>query len=723
MKLNDELYELKVELQEQRDLLDTIINSIPNLLVLKDKKVVYQHINSAFCKFMGKAEDALKTTKDDLEIKVEERTAELESAVTLLKDEINDRKQIELALKDSDKKYRNLVENSIVGVVTSNLKGDILYANNAIVHMFEYESINEVLKENTVTKYKDPAQRERIMKILKEKGRFDNYEVDLVTKKGNIKNILTSSVLEGDINTAMLVDITGRRKAEKSLIIKDRAIESSINAICITDTEANITYVNSSFIKMWGYDNEEEVLGKSALGFWHYPQKAVDVIKILNEKGNWVGELNARKKDGTLFDVQLSATIVKDSSDIPLCMMGSFIDITESKRTEEARKISEKKYRDIVETSNEGVWIIDRQANTTFANKQIAELLGYTVEEMIGRNLFEFMDEDGRKEAESNLERRKKGIKDTHDFRFKRKDGSDIWTIISTNPLTNDKGEFTGALGMITDITERKRAEESLNKANLEIAAWSRELENRVKEKTKELLNAQSQLIQSEKLSAMGEMAGGLAHELNSPLAGLIPMIEKHKNEEEKDSKRYYELSLMYKACEYMAKIVRDFSSFSRESKGKLTKLNLNEAINDTLNFSISRIKQKGIQLIKEYEDNLPSVYVEKTELQQVILNMITNALDAMTEGGTLNIKTSSRDNKNIIMEFIDNGSGIEKDKLDKIFDPFYTTKRPGKGTGLGLSVSYKIIEKHEGKISAESEPGQGTKFKISLPAAKTNTT
>jgi len=675
---------------------------------------------------LDKLTEELKKAKDDLEIKVEERTAELESAVTLLKDEINDRKQIELALKDSDKKYRNLVENSITGVLISNLKGDILYANNALVHMFEYESINEVLKENTVTKYKDPAQRERIMKILKEKGRFDNYEVDLVTKKGNIKNILTSSVLEGDINTAMLVDITGRRKAEKSLMIKDRAIESSINAICITDPETNITYTNPSFMKMWGYDNKKEVLGKSALGFWQNPRKAVDVIKTLNEKGSWIGELNARKKDGTFFDIQLSATIVKDSSGTPLCMMASFLDITERKKAESALKRSEKKYRDIIETSNEGVWVIDSQANTTFANKQIAELLGYTVEEMMGRNLYEFMDEDAKKDAAGNMERRRQGIKEAHDFRFKRKDGSDIWTIISTNPFTNDKGEFIGALGMITDITERKRAEESLNKANLEIAAWSRELEYRVKEKTKELLNAQSQLIQSEKLSAMGEMAGGLAHELNSPLAGLIPMIEKHKNEEEKDSKRYYELSLMYKACEaceYMAKIVNDFSSFSRESKGEFTELNLNEAIDDTLNFSISRIKQKRIQLIKEYEDNLPSVYGEKTELQQVILNMITNALDAMTEGGTFNIKTSSRDNNNIIMEFIDNGSGIEKYKLDRIFDPFYTTKRPGKGTGLGLSISYKIIEKHEGKISAESEPGQGTKFKISLPAAKTNTT
>ncbi|MCK5503773.1 MAG: GHKL domain-containing protein, partial [Thermodesulfovibrionia bacterium] len=164
--------------------------------------------------------------------------------------------------------------------------------------------------------------------------------------------------------------------------------------------------------------------------------------------------------------------------------------------------------------------------------------------------------------------------------------------------------------------------------------------------------------------------------------------------------------------------------SFSRESKGEYSELNVNKVIDDTLGFSASKIKQKGIQITKEYEDALPKVDGEKTELQQVILNMITNALDAMTDGGKLTIRTDiTKDKNNVIMEFIDNGTGIEKEHLGKIFDPFYTTKRPGKGTGLGLSVSYKIIKKHGGNISVESEPGKGTKFTIYLPAVKSNNT
>jgi len=311
-----------------------------------------------------------------------------------------------------------------------------------------------------------------------------------------------------------------------------------------------------------------------------------------------------------------------------------------------------------------------------------------------------------------------------------------------SEPIRNPAGEILGAFGMYYNhpalpneeelkdlesaarltgiIMERKRAEDSLKNAKEEIEAWNKKLEKRVKEKTNELLNAQAQLIQSEKLSAMGQMAGGLAHELNSPLGGLLPMIENYKDIAKEGSKDYRELSLMLKACTHMAKIVKDFGSLSRESSGKFYELSLNSVIEDTLSFSSGRLKQKGIQLIKEYEDNLPNIQGEQTELQQVVLNMITNACDATPKGGKFIIKTHfSKESDDSIIEFIDNGTGIKKEYLKKIFDPFYTTKRPGKGTGLGLSVSYKIIEKHGGKITVKSEPGKGTNLSIYLPVVK----
>lgn len=279
--------------------------------------------------------------------------------------------------------------------------------------------------------------------------------------------------------------------------------------------------------------------------------------------------------------------------------------------------------------------------------------------------------------------------KQTCEIKLKNKQGNEFYAQLESVPSLDPKGRKTCRTSVI-DVTVRKHAE--------------------------------AQLIQMVKISAMGEMAGGLAHELNSPLCGLLPMIEKYKNEAKEDTKEKMELSLMLRACEHMARIVRDFSSFSRRSKGDHYELDLNEVIENTLSFSLSNIMKKGIQIIKEYEDALPMVKGDMTALQQVVLNMVSNAGDAMPDGGRLIIKTKvSADNKNVVMEFIDNGAGIHKNDLKKIFDPFFTTKRPGKGVGLGLSVSHTIIQKHGGEITVESKPGQGTKFRISLPAVRSN--
>ena len=298
-----------------------------------------------------------------------------------------------------------------------------------------------------------------------------------------------------------------------------------------------------------------------------------------------------------------------------------------------------------------------------------------------------------------------------------------VLALFSKNIITPEEDALLESLGnSIAQLIRASKAEESLIKASREIESWNRELEKKVKEKTDELRRSQEQLIQSEKLAAMGEMGVGLAHELNSPLGGILPMLEQYKNEAEKGSRKYKELSVMHKACEHMAKIIKDFSAFSRESKGEWNELDLNEVINDTLGFSASRIKQQGIQVYRENKDNLPKVLGEKTEIQQVVLNIIRNALDAMPDRGVLSIKTNfDKDKNNTLMEFIDNGKGIEKELLGKIFDPFYTTKRPDKGVGLGLSISYKIIKKHGGSLSVESEPGKGTKFTVYLPVAKSN--
>jgi signal transduction histidine kinase len=296
------------------------------------------------------------------------------------------------------------------------------------------------------------------------------------------------------------------------------------------------------------------------------------------------------------------------------------------------------------------------------------------------------------------------------------------WVREKADVVFDEDGSGIYAIGFTQDITSHKQIENELVDAKKEIEQWNTELEARVKEKTDKLKKSQNLLIQSEKLSAMGKMAGGMAHELNSPLAGLVPMLELHKKRELEGSKKFEEVDLMLKTALHMAKIVKDFCVFSRKSKSEFRALSLNEVIEDTLSFSAVRLKHKGINVKKELSGRLPLVLGDKTELQQVVLNMISNALDAMNEGGSYVITTEvSEDNNKIKMQFIDDGSGIAKENLNKIFDPFFTTKKEGEGTGLGLSVSYGIIKNHNGEITVESEPGKETSFSVYIPAANSN--
>jgi two-component system CheB/CheR fusion protein len=405
--------------------------------------------------------------------------------------------------------------------------------------------------------------------------------------------------------------------------------------------------------------------------------------------------------------------------------------ITELQKTESEREKSKKViqeayeyFENIVETIREPLIVLDSDLRIISANQSFYRIFHVSKEESEGQCLSDIGDKQW------NIPKLSKLLLDilpqksiveefevAHDFPTI---GYRIMLLNAREIIDHEKRK--NILLVFEDITASRKAELELNKAMNEIKALNKELATKVKEKTEELLKSHEQLIHAEKLSALGQMSGGLAHELNSPLAGLIPVIERCLNKTNKGSEEEEEYMLMLKTAEHMARIVKDLGVFIRKPKGDFKVLNLNEAIEDTLSFSIVSLRQKGIKVKKDFSDKPLLVRGEKTELQQVVLNMITNAKHAVPEGGTVIIKTDiSEDMDNVVIEFIDNGIGIEKENIDKIFNPFFTTKKEGEGTGLGLSVSLGIIQKHGGEISVESKPGEGTRFTIILPAIKSS--
>ncbi len=264
---------------------------------------------------------------------------------------------------------------------------------------------------------------------------------------------------------------------------------------------------------------------------------------------------------------------------------------------------------------------------------------------------------------------------------------------VTISTLGAKEGNTTRLLCFVLDISEHKTAEK----------------------KEKEL---RSRLIHSAKLSSIGLLSAGIAHELNSPLTGILSFFRLRLKEAEKDPKLYEKLTIMLEASEHMAKIINNLTAFSRETNYKLSEINLNDIIESTLSFSSQLLVKNNINIVKKYTPDLMKIKGNKEELQQVILNLITNGRDAMSAGGEFTISTYNlKDENKVVVEFLDNGTGIKEGDLEKIFDPFFTTKSPGEGTGLGLFISKGIVKSHSGEILVESKPGKGARFILSLPA------
>ncbi|MBI4657204.1 MAG: response regulator [Elusimicrobia bacterium] len=239
----------------------------------------------------------------------------------------------------------------------------------------------------------------------------------------------------------------------------------------------------------------------------------------------------------------------------------------------------------------------------------------------------------------------------------------------------------------------------------------------------KQLQETQSQLIQAEKMSALGQLAGGLAHEISNPLSGILGLTQLILENSETASQNYKDLKEIEKAVFRCKKIISSLLSFARQDKFSLEPVNINEIIEETLVLCARQMEvNQHVKIVKRFGENLPRAHGDFQQLMQVFLNLITNARDVMPDGGELTIETGRSDEngrKFVTAVFRDTGPGIRQDIIDKIFDPFFTTKPVGKGTGLGLSVCMGIVHRHNGKIEATNGAEKGAVFTVSLPACE----
>jgi PAS domain S-box-containing protein len=394
------------------------------------------------------------------------------SFVSITKD-ITERKKTESVLKESEERYRDLVEREKDIIYSLDDKGKITFANPAVGTILGYRREETIGKDFMVL----------ISKELQEKtaADFNNLlktgeitaETVLLDKKGHPHSVEYSSTVIKDGNKVVgtrgiVRDVTQRKKAEREIRIKDAALASSISAVAFTDLEGNLTYVNNSFLKIWGYANDKEVLGRPAAEFWLSEENAVErarVLKALKDGEGWVWELTAKKKDGSTFEAQLSASLVKDETGKPLCMMGSFLDITERKRMEEGLKKSEERLRSIVENSSDQIFMLDRDCRFLSVNRAAADLFRMSSQEMIGRSMSEVFPETIAVQFSKNIKNVFDTGKSMHIDEKMVVEGRELYSSTSLNPVRDDSGRMIAVTGIVRDITEGKKTEKMLQES------------------------------------------------------------------------------------------------------------------------------------------------------------------------------------------------------------------------------------------------------------------
>ena len=373
-------------------------------------------------------------------------------------------------------------------------------------------------------------------------------------------------------------------------------------------------------------------------------------------------------------------------------------------------RASEEQYRRIVETANEGIWLIDPQARTTYVNSQMAQMLGYSVEQMLGCSYFEFIYESDRAAAEHRIEQRKQGFKDQSEFRLRRRDGSLIWIFSCTSPIFDDNGKFSGVLAMVTDVSDRKRVE--LEQEQL-------------------LEREQAARVQAETANRMkDEFLAVLSHELRSPLNPILGWAKLLRSRKLNESTTARALETIERNALVQSELIEDLLDVSGIIQGKLSlnisSVNLASTIESAIETVRLAAEAKSIQLYLKIDSTVGMVKGDSNRLQQALWNLLSNAVKFTPNGGRVEVRLEYNDTHAQI-QVSDTGKGIHPDFLPYVFDYFRqensTTTRQFGGLGLGLAIVHHLIELHGGSVKAES-PGEGlgTTLTVTLPLMHSDT-
>ena len=648
---------------------------------------------------------------------------DIEAIVGTFRD-VTDRRHAVKSLMRSEEKYRALVENINDVIFSLDTDGRFTYISPVIEQISGYRE-DEIIGEMFTT-YIHPDDLPGLMQSLEKtmRGEFEPHECRALDRNGQVRHMRTSSRLaieDGEVVglTGVMVDITDQKKANEALRESEAKFRNIYHSAPVMihslDRDGLFCDVNDKWLAVTGY-TREEILGRPILSLlpplWGEEAQKVYIPRLWNDGAVHDAPCQFYCKDGSIIDVVMNCVLITDSRG---CQTSLSVvrDVTKQRRVEADLRKSEERLELTVKSAELGLWDWDIQSGVVHFNKRWTQMIGYELDEIEHhlRAWERLVHPDDRDRVTQEMKKHLEGKTSFYEteHRLLSKSGEWIWVLDKGKVVEWDKeGRPLRATGTQLDITDRKQAED-------------------------ERLKLETQILHAQKLESLGILAGGIAHDFNNLLVGILGNADLALTEPSGSPAGRDYLHNVIASAQRAADLCKQMLAYSGKGRFVVEPINLSEIVEDMahlLEVSIS----KSATIAYRFRRDLPAIDADVTQIRQVIMNLITNASDAIGEkGGTITIETGVRvcegsdleegfpneqlpPGEYVCLQVADTGCGMKKDTVARLFDPFFSTKFTGRG--LGMAAVLGIVRGHGGAIRVESQPDEGSTFTVLLPAS-----
>jgi two-component system sporulation sensor kinase A len=603
--------------------------------------------------------------------------------------DITQQKNVEEELWETKEKLNSIINNSADSIIVYDIEDRIIKVNTSFESTYGWNE-NELIGK-IAPFIIDKEKQQVITNYLKNGGQISDYETTRLKKDGTVIDVsVTFSPLHNTFGKVIAYsgisrNITERKKAESKLLESEERYrliaENTTDIISVMDVDGNILYASPSHEAVLGYTLESNACFNSMNQFHPDDLQTIQekYKELTNSKDSVTTEIKVLHNDGHWVHLETNISPILNSKGIITSIVSVSRDITERKKSENQLKQSEERYRLIAENTNDLIKIVDSNGKIVYASPSHEQILGFKPLHYINKGTIEVIHPDDENKV-SQVYKKMQHTKTPHQIEVRAKHSSGKYVVVEAScmPVLDDAGNIQSLVIVSRDITERRKTE--------------------------------SLLRRSDKLTVLGELAAGIAHEIRNPLTslrGFTQILKASLSEENK----YFDI--MLSELDRINSIVSEFMVLAKPQVMDFKKQDIFDIVKKVISLLEAQANLHNIQIIVIPIPNLPLITGVEDQLKQVFINLLKNAIEAMPKGGTIFINFAMKNNF-LTVSFIDQGVGIDQDRLKSIGEPFYTTKE--KGTGLGMMICHKIIENHFGAINIESKVNVGTTVQISLP-------